>query len=86
MECVDLGSSHSTVNRFGKIEKDWDSLMGIGGKPGKIKGSVELSITLEDRDRKRTLRQSFIMARVDVPYNVIFSKLLLNEVCVVMSP
>lgn len=38
-----------------------------------------------DRDFRRTVRQSFIMARTDALYNAIFGRPVLNELCVILS-
>lgn len=51
----------------------------------KVKRSVKLSITLRDRDKRRKLRQSLMVAKIDALYIAIFGKPLLNELCVVLS-
>lgn len=50
MQCINL------VIDLGKLKKVITLIVGIGGKPVRVKGSVELPIALEDSDRKRTLR------------------------------
>lgn len=59
--------------------------MRIKGRLVKVKGSVELSITLGDEDRKRTLKQSFMVAKINAPYNAIFGRSFLNELCAILS-
>lgn len=61
-------------------------LVGIDGKSMNVKGSVKLLITLGNGDKRRTLKQSFMVTKIDVPYNAIFSRSLLNELCTVLSP
>lgn len=68
------------------MEKVDTLLVGIGGKPVKVEGSVELMITLGDKDRKRIFKQSFMVAKIEAPYNVIFDRSLLNKLYAVLSP
>lgn len=60
-------------------------LVGIGGKLVKVEGNVELPITLGEKDKRKIKRQSFIMVGIDAPYNAMFSRLLFNELSVVLS-
>lgn len=46
---------------------------------------MELPITLRENKHKRTVRQSLMVARIDGPYNAIFDRPLLNELCAVLS-
>lgn len=69
-----------------RLEKVNTSLVGIRGKPMTVKGSVELPITLGDKDTRRLPGQSFMVAKIDVPYNTIFSRPLLNKLCSVLFP
>lgn len=72
MILVDSGSSYNVltwevvvalqVNLTG-LKKEGTPLVGIRGKSVNIKGSVELLITLGDKDRRRTLRLSFMVTR-----------------------
>lgn len=39
-----------------------------------------------DRGKKRTLRQSFMIANIDTPYNTIFGIPLLNELYTILFP
>lgn len=65
------------VNMTG-LKKVNTLLVGIEDKPVKVKRS--------DRDRRRTLRQPFMVAKIDDPYNAIFGRWLLNDLCIVLSP
>lgn len=49
------------------------SLVGIGGKPLKVEGFVDLPITLRKRARRRMVRQSFMVARIDGPVPLILT-------------
>lgn len=59
-------------------------LVGIGGKLMKVEGSVELLITQGDRDYRRIVRQSFMVTRIEAPYNAIFARSLLNKLCLIL--
>lgn len=61
-------------------------LVRIRGKLVKVERSMDWPITLGERVQRRAVRQSFMVARVDVPYNIIFGKPLLNKLSIVLSP
>lgn len=69
-----------------KLRKVVTPLVGKKGKPVKVKESVELPITLGEKDKRRTMRHSFMVARIDAPYKIIFGRPLLNELSMVLSP
>lgn len=71
---------------FRRMNKVRTPLVGIEGKLVKVKGNVKLSVTLRDKDRKRTLRHSFMVAKISAPSKAIFDKPLLNELRVALSP
>lgn len=60
--------------------------MGIGGKAVKVEESMKLPITLREKNQRGIVKQSFMVARIDVTYNTIFSRPLLNKVSAVLSP
>lgn len=47
---------------------------------------MELPITLEEKDRRRMVRQAFMVAKIDAPYNTILDRQLLNELSAILSP
>lgn len=69
-----------------ELKKVGTPLVGIRGRSVRVEGSVKLPITLGDKDKRRTLRQSFMVAKIDTLYNAIFNKPLLNELCAILSP
>lgn len=52
----------------------------------KVKGNVELLVTLGDKDHKKIVKQSFMVAKIDALCNAIFSKPLMNKLNIIMSP
>lgn len=69
-----------------KLKKVETPLVGIGDKPVKVEENVELPIFLGQNNQRRTVRQSFIVTRIDIPYNAILDRLLLNELRTIHSP
>lgn len=48
----------------------------------KVEGSLELLITLGEKNKRRIMKQSFMVAKIITPYNAIFGRLILNELSV----
>lgn len=69
-----------------KLKKVTTPLIGIRGKLVRVKGTVELRITLWENNKKKILKQSFMVTRIDALYNTLFGRLLLNKLSVVLSP
>lgn len=61
-----------------KLKRVGTPFVGIGGKPINMERSMKLPINLREKDQRRTVRQSFLVARIDMSYNTIFSRPLRN--------
>lgn len=51
-----------------KLKKVTTPLVEIRGRPVKVEGCVELSITLREKNKRKMVRQSFMVAMIDTLY------------------
>lgn len=80
-----MGSNHGTINRFGKVEESYNSPSYNRGKLMKMEENIELPIFIKEKNKKRTAKQSLMLASVNAPHNDIFNWSLLNEPSIILS-